>query len=184
MSASKRFFVIAVACILVSAVTGYVAARTAMNRVQSTTPAKLEAGEFVLVDDHGHVGAKLAWKDGQPQVQLFDRKDNLRSALFLEPNGVPDLYLYDSKNVARAALNLFDSGVPNLAFLDESQKLLVYTDLDQQQSYNTVFEELDKGSPVKITARKMTADGSGLHVRDTIREHDELRREREQSNPK
>lgn len=167
MPASMRFFIVGVACVVVSAISGYVAARTTMSRVQSNTLAKLQAREFVLVDKDGHVGAKLAWKDGQPQLQLFDRKDHVRSALFLEPNGVPDLYLYDSNNVERASFDLFDNGVPNLAFLDESQKLLVYTDLDQQRSYNIVFEELDKGAPVKVTARKMTADGTGLHVRDT-----------------
>ncbi len=166
MPLSKRLFIIALACVVVSATSGYVAARATMSRVSSDTPAKLQAREFVLVDEHGHVGAKLSWKDNQPQIQLFDRNDHMRSALFLEPNGVPDLYLYDNNSVARAALNLFDSGVPNLAFLDESQKLLVYTDLDQQRSYNIVFEELDKGAPVKVTARKMTADETGLHVRD------------------
>lgn len=166
MSVSKQIAFVA-GSILVSAISGYLAASWTIHRSAAKPADKVSTRELVLVDDAGHVGARLTWKDGQPAIRLFDRTNKVRSEFFLEPNGVPDLYLYDSNNVARAALNLFDSGVPNLAFLDASQKLLVYTELDQQRSYNTVFEELDKGVPVKVTARKMTAHGTALHVRDT-----------------
>jgi hypothetical protein len=167
MSVSKQIAFIA-GGILVSAISGYLTASWAVHRSSVKPSDKISAHELVLVDEAGHVGARLAWKDGQPQIQLFDRNNRMRSALFLEPNGVPDLYLYDEKNAVRAALNLFDSGVPNLAFLDESQKHMVLTEYDQQQSYNTVFEEFDNaGHYSKIAVRKMMADGSGLHVLDT-----------------
>jgi hypothetical protein len=182
MSTRTIVFALAV-CVGVSGTVAYFTGSWAATRAATKSPTQVQAREFVLVDDHGRVGAKLGWKDGQPQLQLFDRKDRVRSAMFLEPNGVPDLYLYDSNNVARASLDLFDSGVPNLAFTDENGKILFYTELDQHQSYNTVFMEMDKGAPVRVTARKMTADASGLHISDSIRGRDELLRERQHSSP-
>ena len=165
---TKRVLVAFTGCVLISAMVAYfTASRIARGTAAAADPPKLTAREFVLVDEHGHVGATLCWKNGQPQLQLFDGKDHVRSALFLEPNGVPDLYLYDGNNSVRAALNLFDSGVPNLAFLDESQTHMVFTEFDIKNSYNTVFQEIGKKAAQTIAARKITAEKAGLHVVDT-----------------
>lgn len=166
MSASTRIVFTLAGSILVSAISGYLAASWAVRRA-ARTPATFTARQFILVDETGHVGARLAWEEHQPTIRLFDRTDHVRSALFLEPNGVPDLYLYDGHAVVRAALNLFDSGVPNLSFVDETEKYSVETEFDNERSYNTTFVSFGKDANTVIASRKITADSSGLHVRDT-----------------
>jgi hypothetical protein len=126
MSVTTRITFTLMSSIVVGAISGYLAASWAIRKA-ATAPAIITARQFVLVDEAGHTGAKLTWEDHQPAFRLFDQKNHLRSALFLEPNGVPDLYLYDGNDKVRAALNLFDSGVPNLAFLDETEKYMVWT---------------------------------------------------------
>ena len=111
MSVSTRITFILAASMVVAAISGYGAASWGARKT-ATTPAILTARQFVLVDEAGHIGAKLTWEDHQPAIRLFDSTNHLRSALFLESNGVPDLYLYDSNDKVRAALNLFDSGIP------------------------------------------------------------------------
>jgi hypothetical protein len=87
--------------------------------------------------------------------------------MFLEPNGVPDLYLYDGNDRVRAALNLFDSGVPNLAFMDDTGETMVLTEFDKERSYNTTFSSIGKDAIKVVASRRITADRSGLHIRDT-----------------
>jgi hypothetical protein len=167
MSVSARIVLTLAASALVAAISGYLAASWAIRK-SATIPEVITARQFVLVDEAGHVGAKLTWEDHQPAIRLFDRTNHVRSALFLEPNGVPDLYLYDGNAKVRAALNLFDSGVPNLAFLDETEKYMVWTEYDKERSYNTTFASVDKDATKMIARRRITADGLGLHVRDTV----------------
>lgn len=151
--------------ILLSAISGYAGASWAIRR-GTAIPAALASREFVLVDEAGHVGARLAWNEHQPIIQMFDSTDHVRSALFLEPNGVPDLYLYDAHQKVRAALNLFDSGVPNLSFGDETGRHFVRTEYDKERSYNTVFVSYSTNAAKIMASRRIVANESGLHVRD------------------
>ncbi len=129
----------------------------------------LTAQQLILVDQTGHKGAELSWEQSQPALKLFDRKNHVRCALFLEPNGTPDLYLYDDAEKARAALNLFDSGVPNLAFSDQSGKLMMWTELDNNQSYNTKFMIRDKKVGGRIIVRRgMEASPAGIHTSEDV----------------
>jgi hypothetical protein len=167
MAGGKRIVLIMLSNILVAAITSGLTASWIAKKTLSKPQMSITAHEFILADESGRIGAKLAWDSNQPAMRLFDRAGHVRSALFLEPNGVPDLYLYDQNNVARAALNLFDSGVPNLAFLDAAQQYMVLTDYDEQHSYNTTFVRIGKDGNHTIASRRMTADHSGLHQADT-----------------
>ena len=137
MFISARFFLGLTGAVLIAAVSAFGGALLAMRT--RPAPSTITAQQFILVDQAGHVGAKLAWEKRQPAIELFDSEGHLRSSIFLEPNGVPDIYLYDGKHHARAALNLFDNGLPNLAFLDETGQHMVLTEYDANGSYNTVF---------------------------------------------
>lgn len=167
MSVSTRITFTLAASMVVAAISGYGAASWGARKT-ATTPAILTARQFVLVDEAGHIGAKLTWEDHQPAIRLFDSTNHLRSALFLESNGVPDLYLYDSNDKVRAALNLFDSGIPNLAFMDATEKYMVWTEYDKSLSYNTTFARIGKDAIKVIATRRVIADGSGVHVHDMI----------------
>ncbi len=167
MSLSTSTVVTVALSVLVAAISGYGTASWTLRNT-ATASAIVTARQFILVDEAGHVGAKLTWEDHQPAIRLFDSSNQLRSALFLEPNGVPDLYLYDGNNKVRAALNLFDSGIPNLAFMDATEKYMVWTEFDQRLSYNTTFATIGKDAIHVIGARRIVADGSGVHVHDVI----------------
>ena len=127
------------------------------------TQSEINAQQYVLRDQSGHIGARIAWEHGQPGLWLLDHADHVRSALFLEPNGVPDLYLYDSNTVERAALNLYDNGVPNLAFVDAAGKSMVLTDFDNEHAYNITFEAIGESGNQVIARRSIRADASGVH---------------------
>ena len=165
MAEASRIAVVWVGSIVFGMGSGFLAGSWAVRRA---TPSRtVSAREFVLTDEKGHTGAKVSWDQGQPTIQLFDRENKMRSALFLEPNGVPDLYLYDQNGNTRAALNLFDSGVPNLAFIDETQDSMVLTEYDKAGSYNLRFLRLDKnGPPHEIGSQRTKADDSGVHTRE------------------
>jgi hypothetical protein len=153
--------------VFISAISAYEGATWAMRK-STSVPSAISASQFILVDERGHVGARVTWEKHQPAVELFDSGNHLRSSLFLEPNGVPDIYLYDAKDQVRAALNLFDSGVPNLAFLDETGRFMVWTEYDANGSYNTIFSNTGEMSNREIASRRVTADRLGLHVRDIV----------------
>jgi len=167
MSTISRSLLTIACAILLAAISGYAAASFAIGRAAAAAPTIISARQFDLVDETGHVGARLTWQGRQPALRMFDEKNRLRSALFLEPNGVPDFYLYDANGKVRAALNLFDSGVPNLAFLDESQKYMVWTEFDNQRSYNLTFSALGENKNKILASRRISADASGLHEHDT-----------------
>lgn len=166
MFSSPRFLFGLAGAVLIAAVSAYGGALLAIRT--RPAPSVVGAQQFILVDGAGHIGAKLTWERNQPAVELFDSASHLRSSLFLEPNGVPDFYLYDGKDHVRVALNLFDSGVPNLAFLDKDETVMVRTELDPNGSYNTIFSAISKSEEREIAGRHLTADSSGLHVRDIV----------------
>lgn len=162
----KVIVVILLSNIIVAALSGGLTALLIVHHTAAATPSSLAAREFVLVDQTGHIGAKLSWENHQPGIRLFDSANHVRSAIFLESNGVPDLYLYDENNAVRAALNLFDSGVPNLAFLDAAQENMVWTDFDKNHSYNISFVRIGKDANRILASRRMTAHLAGIRTED------------------
>ena len=163
----KRIALTIASNIIMAAISAGLTASWMVHRTMSATPATLTAREFILTDETGRVGAKIAWEGHQPGIQLFDRANHVRSALFLEPNGIPDLYLYDQNNVVRAALNLFDSGVPNLAFIDATQENMVWLNYDKDHSFNTTFAKIGKDAIKIVASRRITTNGVGLRVDHT-----------------
>ena len=163
-----RFLKITAPAIVAGALSGYVSAALTLTRAMNATRA-FAARQLTLVDEAGRIGAQLSWEQAQPSLKLFDRANHVRCALFLEPNGTPDLYLYDDHEKARAALNLFDSGVPNLAFSDAAGNLM-WTDFDNNRSYNTKFMINNENNGRLIVRHGMTAGPSGIHVSDDLQE--------------
>lgn len=167
MTNRQRLAAMLVMNAVIAPVSGGLVAWWVVRRAMVMTQPALMAQQFVLRDGSGHIGAKVSWEDGQPGLRLFDRANQVRSALFLEPNGVPDLYLYDSNKVARAALNLFDSGVPNLAFVDAAGKSMVWTAYDNDHAYNIMFVAIERDATRVLASRRITVDASGLHESTT-----------------
>ena len=155
-----------VPAIVLGALSGYLSATWTLTNAMKT-PRPVTARQLTLVDDAGRDGAQLSWDQSQPTLKLFDRANHVRCALFLEPNGTPDLYLYDDHEKARAALNLFDSGVPNLSFSDASGNLM-WTDFDNNQSYNTKFMIKNENNGRLIVRHGMTGGPSGIRVSDDM----------------
>ncbi|HLJ85270.1 MAG TPA: hypothetical protein VKZ53_00515 [Candidatus Angelobacter sp.] len=157
MSGRRQIALLLASNVVLAALSGGLAATWMSRKSLRADRASITAREFILADESGHVGAKLTWEEHQPGIRLFDQSGHVRSALFLEPNGVPDLYLYDQNNMVRAALNLFDSGVPNLGFLDTSNEQMVFTEFDNNHSYNLRFVKIGKDANHEIASRRITA---------------------------
>lgn len=163
MSKWQRLAVMLALNTMIAASAGVVAAWWIVRRAVVVAQPSVTAQRFVLRDESGHIGAEMRWENSEPGLRLFDQANQVRLALFLEPNGVPDLYLYDSNKLVRAALNLFDSGVPNLAFVDAAGKSMVRTDYDRDHSYNVTFVAIGPGASHVLGSRRLTVDPSGVH---------------------
>lgn len=123
----------------------------------------VEAGEFVLRDQHNHVRAALAIRpDGTPGLGFFDETGKARLSVELDAQGAAAINLHDSNGGLRAALAMRPNGTPGLGLFDAGHHIRASLDVGNDGTSGTNIYGPDGVLRAAMAIRADGTPGVGL----------------------